>query len=283
MNGSEDQTVRSADGTRIGFAKLGSGQIPVVIVHGALSAGARWRPVAIAMAEHCTCYLMDRWGRGASENRTEYSLEREVDDIGAVIEAAGPGAYVLGHSSGAIYALEAARRYSIAGLVLYEPPLHAYRGRFVETVLPRVRVAARQGRFQDVVSIFLSGEVGIPANELARMQATPLWEEMVALAPQSVREWEELADLGLTIDRYRDVRRPILLLAGTLTKNHPSFATRALESTLPDVRTVMLDGQGHVAHMIAPELVAKEVSATLRHLSRGRSGPERPTLDHVSR
>lgn len=259
-NQGENQTVRSADGTRIGFVKIGSGPVPVVIVHGALSTGASWRSVATAMAEHCTCYVMDRWGRGASDAHTDYSLTREIEDIAAVIEAAGPDVYLLGHSSGAIYALETAHRFPVAGLVLYEPPLHTFHGRFVEEILDRIRMAAREERFDEVVAIFLSDEVQMPEDELSRMKGTPPWEHMVSLAPQSVREWEELAEVGLTVDRYRNVVTPTLLLAGTETKDHPSFATRALESTLSNTRTEMLNRQGHGAHLGAPDLVVQAVT-----------------------
>lgn len=160
LNSYERQTVRSADGTRIGFTRVSSGPVPLVIVHGALSAGVRWISVAEALADQCTCYVMDRWGRGASEDHAEYSLESEVDDIGAVLETAGPDAFLFGHSSGAIYALEAALQYPIAGLVLYEPPLHAFHGRFVDDALSRMLVAAREERFEDVVAIFARDEEG---------------------------------------------------------------------------------------------------------------------------
>lgn len=253
----ENHTVFSADGTRIGYTKVGSGPIKVVIIHGALNSGEQWIPVATAMAEHYTSYVMDRWGRGGSESRAEYSLEREIEDIVAVLEAAGPDTYVMGHSSGAIYALEAALSASVAGLVLYEPPLHI--GRFVEDVLPSIRTAVREERFDDVVSIFLREEGQLPDSDLSALRETPLWKPMVTLAAQSVKEWEELAGAGLRVERYRDVVVPVLLLAGTLTMDHPSFATQELETNLPDARIVMLEGQGHGANLEAPEMVAKEV------------------------
>jgi pimeloyl-ACP methyl ester carboxylesterase len=264
----KNQTVRSADGTHIGFSKIGSGPLPLVIVHGALSSGEQWMPVATAMTEHCSCYVMDRWGRGGSDDRADYSLEREVEDIRAVLEVAGPDAYLLGHSSGAIYNLEAALHAPLAGLILYEPPLHAFHGPFVEDVLDCIRMAAREERFDDVVSIFFNDEARVPENELSRLKATQLWEHMVALAPQSVREWEELGEVGLTVDRYRNVAVPTLLLAGTITKNHPSFATQALESILPHARTVMLDGQGHSGSQSAPDLVAKVATSFMLEGSR---------------
>lgn len=154
---------------------------------------------ATVLAGQCTCYVVDRWGRGASEHHTDYSFEREAEDIGAVLAVAGPEAHLLGHSSGAIYALEAARRSPPAGLILYEPPLHA--GPEFERILERMRRAAKEERLDDVVSIFLREEGRLPEEELSLMRETPLWERMVALAPQSVREWRELVEAAPTVDR----------------------------------------------------------------------------------
>lgn len=257
----EQRSVLSADGTGIGFTKIGSGHVPLVIVHGALSTGRPWMPAATAMAEHVTCYVMDRWGRGQSASRADYSMEHEVEDIAAVLDAAGSGAYLLGHSSGAIYALEVAARSAVAGLVLYEPPLHAFHsGRFVDEVWDRIRVAGEEGRFEDAISIFLTDEAQMPPNALASLQTTPLWKEMVATAPQSVREWGELIQLQPTVERYEALVTRTLLLAGTETEAHPSFATKALANTLPNSRTRMLVGEGHFAHLSAPERLAEVVT-----------------------
>lgn len=254
----EHQTVTSADGTRIAFTPIGSGPVPVVIVHGALNSAEHWMPVARALSEHCTCYVMDRWGRGGSERRTDYVFEREAEDIRAVLAEAGPDAYLLGHSSGAIYALEAGRSASISGLILYEAPL--FGGAEFESILERIRVAANEERFDDAVSIFLREEGRIPEEQLSVLQETRVWESMVELAPQSVREWDHLVEATLPVDRYEEIAVPTLLLAGTETEDHPSFATHALEATLPNARIAMLEGQGHSSHHGAPELLAAEVA-----------------------
>lgn len=256
-------TVRSADGTQIGFRRIGSGPTPIVIVHGAISSSQTWMEVATSLAEHCTCYVMDRWGRGGSESREEYSFEREAEDIRAVLEVAGPDAYLLGHSSGAIYSLEAALEAPLAGLILYEPPLHANHGRFAEEILPRISEAAGEGRFDDALAIFLVEEAMVPEEELASLRTTPVWEVQLGLTPQSVVEWQDMARAAPTVERYRSIEVPTLLLAGTETAEHPSFATDDLERLLPNVRTASLEGQGHTAHRIAPDLVAEEVAAFL--------------------
>ena len=118
----EERVARSADGTPIGFLKFGSGP-SLVFVHGSVNTGEEWLQVATAMAEQFTCYVMDRRGRGRSGDAAAYSLDRECEDIIAVLEVAGPEAHLLGHSYGAICALETARRLPIGRLVVYEPPL----------------------------------------------------------------------------------------------------------------------------------------------------------------
>lgn len=234
-----------------------------MLVHGALSHGAHWLPVAESLSDSCTCWVMDRWGRGASGEHSGYHLDREVEDVSAVLEAAGPGAALLGHSSGAIYALEVARRSPPAALILYEPPIHGFHGRFVREVWDRIQVAARAGRFEDVVTIFLRDEAEVPPMVLTALRDRPLWRERVATAPQAVREWEALIRADPAVERYGGIRVPTLLLGGERTARHPSFATRALASAMPDARVELLAGQGHTAHLVEPAMVAGRVAEFL--------------------
>jgi len=264
----EYHTARSADGTAIGFTKIGSGSIRVVLVHGALSSGEQWMTVAQTMGENFTCYVMDRWGRGGSNSHTYYSLNSEAEDIVAVLKVAGPEAYLLGHSSGAIYALEAALKMPPAGLILYEPPIHAFHGRFAEETLKRIQDASVKGNFEEALSIFLTDEGGLPESVVAKLQSTSGWDQMVKLTPHSVKEWSELAQKKPTVERYRDVAVPTLFLTGTETENHASFATQALHEMFPKSRIVKLNGQGHGANLDAPEIVAKEISSFILETNR---------------
>jgi pimeloyl-ACP methyl ester carboxylesterase len=254
----EEQTVRSPDGTRIGFLTIGTGPA-LVIVHGALGTGDTWLPVATAMARYCQCYVMDRRGRGRSDDSVNYSLGVEIEDIEAVLKAAGPGSHLLGHSSGAIYALETVRRFPIGRLVLYEPPLH-FQGLQAERLVDRMRVRVESNQFEEAAAIFAREEARLTEPELSALQATPRWPEMVALAPTFVREWAAIFSLGLSVERYQDISVPTLLLSGTQTENHPSFATKELERMMPNVRKAMLGGQGHGAHLAAPTVVATTVT-----------------------
>ena len=256
------QTVRSADGTRIAYTKVGSGPIPLVIVHGALNTSQQWTPVAGKLSElpdQFTCYVVDRWGRGGSEYRTDYSIEREIEDVVAVLDEAGSDAYLLGHSSGAIYALEAAKRTQIAGLILYEPPLHAFHGRFVDEIWDQIDSAAEAEQYEEALNIFLAEEAMLPKEVIADIKTTPLWDHMLEHTPHSVTEWEALVHERLVVDRYADISVPTLLLAGAETADHPSFATQALDDLLPNAQTAWMEGEGHTANLTSPEMVAQEV------------------------
>lgn len=257
----KNRSVRSADGTAIGVVTVGAGPA-FVIVHGALTAGDEWLPVAVGMADHHTAYVMDRRGRGRSGDGADYSVDREIEDIGAVVDAAGPGSHLLGHSSGAIYALEAARRFPIGQLVLYEPPLN-FQGPTAKTLVERMRTNAARGEFDDALTIFCKEEVKLLEEELSSFRSTPVWAQTTALVPTFIREWDALFELAPTVERYRSISAPTLLLWGSETADHPSFATRALENTLPNVRSARLDGQGHMANLLAPDLVAQMVTTFL--------------------
>src|SRR5699024_9440507 len=102
---SQQGYVHSADGTRIAYTRTGSGPA-LVLCHGSLSTGYEWLPVAQRLADRFTCYVMTRRGRGRSGTGAAYALQHECDDIQALIEHAGGHAHLLGHSYGALCALE---------------------------------------------------------------------------------------------------------------------------------------------------------------------------------
>ncbi len=117
------QTVGSADGTTIAFDRSGQGPA-LILVGGASATRAAAASVAAALAPYFTVFAYDRRGRGDSTDTLPYAVEREVEDIEALIDEAGGSAFVFGHSSGAVLALEAACLLPdrIRKLALYEPP-----------------------------------------------------------------------------------------------------------------------------------------------------------------
>lgn len=253
-----EQRVRSTDGTPIGFVKAGSGP-PVVIVHGAFSGADRYLELANRLADRCTAFVMDRRGRGRSGDGDGYAVDREIEDLSAVLEAAGADADLFGHSSGAIYALETVRRQAVDRLVLYEPPFH-FRGADAETFVDRMDRRMKEGRADDAVRIFFGEQVGVPDDELERMPSEPIWDRMVQLAPTFIREWKALFDLDPTPGRYQDVDAETLLLVGSESPEHHRHAVENLDQMLPNSHISILEGHGHLAHVTGPGDLAQQVA-----------------------
>ena len=251
----------SVDGTSIGFLRLGSGPA-LLFVHGSLSSGESWLPVATEMGGRFTCYVMDRRGRGRSGDAADYSLQRECEDIKAVLQVAGPGAHLLGHSYGAVCVLEAALRTRIGRMALYEPALPVG-GTLIGTAYlarERYRAAVASNQLDEALTIAMRDMIQARPEEISALRATPMWNKMAALTPTWMREMEQLDRLESSPDRYKQLSMPTLLLVGTATAAHHQVASTALAKTLPNVQTVHLQGQGHRAHLMASDIFAKEVS-----------------------
>ncbi len=249
--------VVSSDGTRIGFERIGDGP-PLVIVHGGVNSAADWHRVAAKLAPRFECFVLDRRGRGHSGDGPSYSLERERDDVIAVLAKAGPSSTLFGHSFGAVCALEAAIEARIAKLIVYEPPLLA---RESPSVADRFQALLDRGDPGDALGDFLINQTGMPAAALAPLQASPAWGRMVELAWTFPRESralvEELGDPG----RYAAVKTPTLILVGADTEDHARKASELLLGILPAARSLTLAGQGHAAHRTGAQLLADAVAA----------------------
>lgn len=246
------ETVTSPDGTKIAYDKLGEGP-PLVMVTGA-SCFRRFLPVASdakALAKHFTVYNYDRRGRGDSTDAGSWSIDREVDDIEALIEAAGGEALVYGHSSGAVLALEAGRRLhdKLAKVAAYDASyVHGDQERVEYAALgeevDRLLEAGANGK---AMRRFLTG-IGMPRAFVAMLPAMPGWSTMKRLAP-TLRY-----DIALTRDEpqrewLQALKVPTLLLVGgkgpaTLRGTHTT-----LSSILPDARAMVVEGQDHMVSM----------------------------------
>ena len=169
------------DGTTIAVNVVGSGD-PIVLVHGTTANKEAWILVEPMLARAHTVWSYDRRGRGASDDTAEYSLEREVDDLLAVIDAAageGP-VHLVGHSFGACCALEAAARRQelLTSLVVYEPPFHAERAAEAEA---RAIEALRGGEAERALLIFYREIAAISDDEISLLQSVPaVWEACIA-------------------------------------------------------------------------------------------------------
>jgi pimeloyl-ACP methyl ester carboxylesterase len=177
--------VLSKDGTAIAFDRIGHGS-PVILVDGALCYRALGPsgPLAELLAQHFTVFTYDRRGRGDSGDTAPYAVEREVEDIGALLDEAGGAAFVWGISSGAVLALEATNRLTgIKKLALYEAPFIVDDSRppVSKDDWARISDAVAAGRRSDAVQLFLKA-VGAPAFFVALMRLLPVWPKLKAVA-----------------------------------------------------------------------------------------------------
>jgi len=174
------ETVTSIDGTRIAFDRMGDGP-PVIAVCGAMCDRTLMRPTAEELAKHFTVFNYDRRGRGGSGDTVPYSLEREIEDIGALIEEVGGSASVYGHSSGAGLALHAAAAgLPISRLVLHDPPYASAdedSRRIAREYGKELSTLLSEDRRGDAVALFFT-TVGMPREMVDGMRGTPRWAEL---------------------------------------------------------------------------------------------------------
>ena len=253
------QTVRSADGTAIAFDRSGAGPALILVV-GALQERAATRALAAALAPHFTVYSYERRGRGSSGDTAPYSVDREIEDLGALVAEAGGSAFAFGHSSGAMLALEAAARgLAVTKLAVYEPPYvvdQGLAGRRV-TMAAELSGLISAGRRSDAVQHFLIEAVELRPAVVAVIRASRMWPAMEALAPTLLYDLA-LADGGLIpAARLARIGVPALFLDGTASPDWARRSVRAAAAVVPGARHVSIDGQDHsVADgVLAPLLV----------------------------
>jgi pimeloyl-ACP methyl ester carboxylesterase len=259
------ETITSADGTVIAFDVHGPADGPaVVLVHGATASRAvQPAPAAIAELTGFRVLEYDRRGRGESGDTLPYAVEREVDDIAALVEHLGGTAWLLGESSGATLALEAARAGVPAiGLLLYEPPIVADGGRprvpadFIERLDAHLAGGRRDLAFRQ----FSIEGVGMPEDMVGDVTQSPYWGfvEPVAhtLAYDARVCGDTMSGSPEPLQRFAGVRVPTTILVGSATFPYMHSGAAALADALPDARVVTLDGADHQlrAEVVAPVL-----------------------------
>ncbi|MGW6655830.1 alpha/beta fold hydrolase [Rhodococcus sp. NPDC055024] len=255
-------TVTSPDGTSLGIHRLGSGS-PVVIVHGSVSTAESWLPVASILASTHSVFVLDRRGRGLSGDTEHYSLATEASDIATVLarvaEETGVEPALVGHSYGAICALEAVRRGAqVASLVLYEPPLPVdgpVAGEHLEPYAAAIAASDNDAAMRIAMEHFIRA----PSAETEMIAATPLWDEFLALAPTWTRELAEIDRCVSVVPEYGSLAARTLLLVGEQSPARLVGASAHLETALPDVEKVVLEGQSHFANLADPGSVALAV------------------------
>ncbi|HET6965292.1 MAG TPA: alpha/beta hydrolase [Acidimicrobiales bacterium] len=237
----------SADGTAIAYEAIGRGN-PVILIGGAFNDRRTVTPLAEALAPSLTAIAYDRRGRGDSGKAATTTVEREVDDIAALIEAVGAPVALFGHSSGAALALEAAAAgLPVRQVAVYEPSyvVDRSRPRPGRDLADRVRALVALGRRDDAAALFLTEAIGMPAEVTEGMKAGPMWQMFSGLAHTVPDDVAACRGMRLPAERFATLEVPVLAVNGSNTAPWLAAATKSVALTIPGARLVVLEGQDH--------------------------------------
>jgi len=265
--GAVQKTVTSKDGTQIAYEQGGSGPV-VILVSAALADRDGSRPLARQLASSFTVINYDRRGRGKSTNTEPYAVEREVEDLVAVVNSTGESVYLFGSSSGAALALDAAARLGpkVAKLFLYEPPfiVDGSRAPIPATLIQEIHASLSANKRDEAVALFFGKGMGIPGPGITFMRwMLPAWSDMTKMAHTAPYDLMLLAGTQsgkpLPAERWAQVSSPTLVVVGS--KSEPFFHTgaKALAGTLPATQYRSLDGLDHSAVLMAATPLAAAI------------------------
>jgi pimeloyl-ACP methyl ester carboxylesterase len=240
------ETITSKDGTTLAFDRLGEGP-PVVLVCGGSVDRMADAAIAQELASDFTVFNYDRRGRGDSGDTLPYAIEREVEDIEAVIEAAGGSANLWGSSSGAALAMIAtASGAPVTKLALWEPPfILDPDARPPADQVEQYETMIAEGRRGDAAEYFMSNVVGMPPEFVADAKTQPWWAGQEAIAHTLAYDARIMGDYSIPTETASSVKVPTLVLAGGADMPFMRESAQALADTLPDGEVRYLDGQGH--------------------------------------
>jgi pimeloyl-ACP methyl ester carboxylesterase len=255
-------TVQSNDGTTIAFDRLGDGPA-VVIAGGVLGDRSQQAPVAELLADGFTVFNYDRRGHGASGFAEPYAVEREIEDLAAVIGEAGGSAYVYGTSGCGVLTLEAAASgVPITKLAIWEPPY------VIDDSRPPVPSDYREqlasllaaGRRGDMIELFMTQAASIPAEFVAGMRHAPFWAAQEEQAHTLVYDATLMGDFSVPTERLASVGTPTLVIDGGTTP-WLSNAANAVAEALPNAQRRTLQGQ---QHNVSPDAIAPALAEFFR-------------------
>lgn len=269
--------VTSKDGTTIAYDQTGSGPA-VILITGAL--GVRYDQAMVdLLSEHFTVINYDRRGRGESSDTAPYAVQREIEDIEALIEVAGGASALYGISSGAVLALETANQLGskVTKLAMYEPPLILTDSRppVPSDYVEQLEAAIEAGRPGDAAEIFMTQALRLPQEYVDQMRHTPpqdvlgmkedvtppMWAEMEKVAHTLSYDGRVARDFmtgqPLPADRLSGVTIPTLLIVGGNSEPFFSEGGELVVAQLPDARLEILEGQDHAvsSSALAPMLI----------------------------
>jgi pimeloyl-ACP methyl ester carboxylesterase len=256
------QTTTSKDGTTIAYETAGNGP-PVILVVGALATRVNHHKLAKLLSNDFTVYNYDRRGRGDSGNNQQYAVQREIEDIEAIIDKAGGSAYLYGISSGACLALEAAAALGakVKKLAIYEPPYDEAEGapEKWKAYSAKLNQLISEERNADAVEHHMKF-VGVPAEMLAGMKASPAWEGMKALASTILYDVAVVGEnRSIPVARIASIKAPTLVMDGGASEETMPFMRASAEKlgkTISKAQRRTIEGEDHSLDekMLAPIL-----------------------------
>ncbi|MFC7204039.1 alpha/beta fold hydrolase [Haloferax namakaokahaiae] len=266
------ETVTSSDGTPIAYERTGSGP-PLVLVHATTSDHTRWElaDVRPTLAQYFTVYAMDRRGYGESGDAERYSLEREFDDVVAVVDSIDEPVNLLGHSQGALCALGASlRTANLSTLILYEAPtpwgvVGPYL--YAEDLLAEMEALIAAGDVEQALVLYLAEYVELKPEELESLREAPSWPDRVEMARIIPREERAPAEFEFDSTQFAEMTTPTLLLVGGESFEWADEAAKILADALPNSRVVTFEGQGHVAMNTVPGIFVDTVVSFVQESS----------------
>lgn len=252
MDSPRTKTVHSKDGTAIAYERSGRGA-PVILVDGALcyrGVGPS-RALAKSLSPHFTVFTYDRRGRGESRETQPYAVEREIEDIGALLSHAGGSAFLWGMSSGGVLSLEAAKQFDgIKKIALYEVPLVVDDSRPpLQGMWSQIDEAIAAHRPGDAVKVFLKDVAKVPGFFIALMRLSPIWSKLRAIAPTLphdgaiMRAYQQ--GQPLPAEQWASLTLPILVSDGGKSPTWLRNGNRALARVLRNADYHTLAGQTH--------------------------------------
>lgn len=247
----------AGDGTSIACEACGEGD-PLVLVHSAAADARQWARLVPLLAPSFRVFAMDRRGRRQSGRcRLDHSLQVEYDDIASVVTSLPGPVHLLGHSSGARFALQAAPRApNLASLILYEPPPPET---FSDAALESLDRLEAAGDRLGILRTFLVDIVGNTEDAFDFIRQRPIWPLMVDNALTLPAELRAVLHYRFDPSSLAGLAVPTLVLVGELSGPEVRRTASEVAEALSDASVVTLPGQGHGAMFSAPELLASEV------------------------
>lgn len=242
----------SKDGTSIAFERAGTGPALILVdAAGGFRGFGPMGPLAAELQPEFTVYRYDRRGRGDSTDNQPYAVDREVDDLQALIDAADGSACVYGFSSGAVLALHAAARgLAIRKLALLEPPIELDDAGEPDPIGAEIAELVAAGRRGDAVEHF-NRSIGVPDEYLVGMRQAPWWPGMEALAHTLV--YDTIITSSLTAERLATITTPTLVIDSQGSDPRLSEWAQAVTDALPNAQRRTLPGEWHG---IEPQVLA---------------------------